>query len=290
MGFLGAFLLIFLLIGNGFAATCPSGYDDVTNDFPLVFYSKSGASCPSGYESYTAPNDLSFEFTGMLLDTSPTLCGSGSHYVNGSCVSYTSDNCDSGYYNNPEGSAIFSSKGNSLCPSGYDNFTYNSNSGLSFVFGGILLANAPTLCSSGYYVNGTCSSYSSTGCITNYVDMGSDGVIAAIDANSSCPSGYDSLWSYQKCNASTTDTVCTTLCNGGMLETGAGYCSAACGNGLSVLHVGDSLTFPLYGTKTTQPSLIVANGSGQCYVNLAPGNTTGAIHIRYNNTIYHTTD
>ena len=277
-----------LLATAAFAVACPSGFDDVTSDFPATFYGKNGDFCPNGYEPYSAPSTLWFKFNGLVLDNGPMLCGSGSHYVNGECVAYAQENCDSGFYKNTENSATFYGKNGDLCPSGYEPYTPGSN--LEFIFNGLVLANAPTVCASGYYVNGVCTARSGTGCITGYVDAGTDGVIAAVDANGSCPSGYNALWQYQSCTATTTDNICTTLCNGGMLQTAAGYCSEVCGNSLSVLHVGPTLTFPLYGTKTTFPSLVVGNESGQCYVNLAPGNASGAINVRYNNTVYHTTD
>ena len=282
------FLAIILVSEAAFAASCPSGFDDVTSIYPETFYGKNGDFCPNGYEPYTAPSTLSFEFNGLVLNNAPTLCGSDSHYVNGECVAYAQENCPSNFYRNSENGTTFYGKNGDTCPSGYEPYTYGSN--LSFIFNGLILANAPTLCASGYYVNGVCTARSGTGCITGYVDAGTDDVVSAVDANGSCPTGYDSLWSYQSCTASTTENLCTTLCNGGMLQTGAGYCSEVCGNGLSILHVGPTITFPLYGTKTTQPSLVVANDSGRCYVNLAPGNASGAVNVRHNNTVYHSTN
>ena len=270
------------------AATCPSGFNDVTNDYPATFYSKNDGFCPSGYEPYTAPSTLSFKFTGMVIDNAPDLCGDGSHYVNGECVAYATENCPSGSYKNEGGSATFYGKSGNFCPNGYEPYTAPST--LSFIFNGLILDNAPTVCATGHYVNGTCSAYSSTGCITGYVDAGTDSVVAAVDANGSCPSNYDSLWAYQSCNASTTESVCTTLCNGGMLKTDAGYCSAVCGAGLTRLKTSTGLSFNVYGTRTTTPSIVIGYDNGECYVNLSAGSATNAINVKQNNTTYHTTN
>ena len=288
MRILSIFLIFFLLVENASAATCPSGFDDVTNIYPATFYSKNGDLCPTGYEPFSAPDTMTFKFNGLILDNAPTICGSDSHYVDGECVPYTQENCANGFYKNAENSATFYSKNGNLCPTGYEPYTYGTN--VSFVFNGLILDNAPTVCASGHYVDGVCTPYASTGCITGYVDAGVDGIIAAVDANGACPSGYGALWAYQSCTAGTTDSICTTLCNGDLLKTDAGYCVATCGSGLSKLHVGDTLTFTLYGTKTTTPAINLGNGNGVCYVNLAPGRASGAINVQYNNTIYHTTN
>ena len=288
MRILGIFLLTFLLVGDGLAMTCPSGYDAVSSTYSGTFYAKSNGSCPSGFTSYTAPSSMVFEFNGLLLDSGPTTCDADSHYVNGSCVPYTTGNCASGEYSGASDDATFYAKTNGSCPSGYSSYTAPSS--LSFIFNGLLLATAPTVCASGHYVNGVCTAYSGTGCISGYVDMGSDDTFAAVDANGSCPSGYNELTSYQSCNPDTTASLCTTLCSGTLVRTGLGYCVTSCGNGLSTLRIGDSMTFPLYGSKTTTPSLVVGNTSGQCYVNMAPGNISGAVNVRYNNAVYHTTD
>lgn len=288
MRFSGVFLIFFLLIEDVFAATCPSGFDDVTNIYPATFYSKNGDFCPSGYEPYTAPATLSFKFNGLILDNAPTICGSDSHYVDGECVPYAQENCNSGFYKNTENSATFYSKNGNLCPTGYEPYTYGIN--VSFVFNGLILSTVPTVCASGHYVDGVCSPYDSSGCITGYVDAGVDGIMTAVDANGACPSGYNALWAYQSCTPTTTDRVCTTLCNGGLLQTGNGYCVATCDIGISSFHVGTNVTYPVYGTRTTTPSMVVSDGTNVCYVNATPGNSNGSLKFLYNNTVYHLTD
>ena len=288
MRILGSFFVVLLIANTAFSATCPSGFNDVTSIYPETFYSKNGDFCPSGYEPYSAPPTLSFRFNGLILENPPTVCGSDAHYVSGECIPYAQENCPNDFYRVSENSATFYSKNGDYCPTGYEVYTYGDN--MTFVFNGLILSNAPTVCASGRYVDGVCSSYDSTGCISGYVDIGVDSVVAAVDENGSCPTGYNSLWSYQECTASTTDSVCTTLCNGGMLQTAAGFCAASCGIGLSKLHIGDTLTFNLYGTRTTSPSVVIGNGNGVCYVNTAPGRVTGAMHIMFNGTVYHTTD
>lgn len=289
MRIFSGFLAFLVLFGTASAATCPSGFDDVSTNYATTFYAKDNGVCPDGYETYTAPSTLSFSFGGMILPTEPTLCGADAHYVNGECVAYATENCPSGFYKNPENGVTFYAKNNNICPDGYEIYTHGDN--LSFIFNGIIIGSEKTLCASGHYVDGVCSSYSSSGCITGYVDAGADGIVAAVDANGSCPTGYDSLWAYQSCTATTSESLCTTLCNGGMLQTTAGYCAAACSAGFTTLRTSTGLIFTTYGTRTTTPSIVVANEAGtQCYVNLAPGSTTNAIHVRYNDTVYHTTN
>ena len=284
----GIFLVLILFTNVSFAVTCPSGFDDVTANYASAFYGKDGDTCPSGYEPYTAPSTLSFTFSGLVLPTAPTTCGAGSHYVNGECVAYATENCDSGFYKDAQAGAAFYGKDGDTCPSGYE--PYTAPSALRFVFNGLVMASAPTVCASGHYVNGTCTAYSSTGCITGYVDAGTDGVVASVDENAACPTDYTDMGLYQSCTATTTDSVCTTLCNGGMLQTAAGYCATKCGMGLSKWHIGDLVTYRVYGTQTTWPSVKVSDGTTICYVNVVPGRASGAVNISDGTNIWHVTD
>ena len=146
--FLGVFASMFLHIGGVFATSCPSGFDDVTNDYPATFYAKNNGFCPSGYEPYTAPSTLSFSFSGMVLDDAPDLCGADSHYVNGECVAYATENCESGYYSDSTNGVAFYGKNGNFCPSGYEPYTAPST--LVFLFNGLVLSDAPTVCATGH--------------------------------------------------------------------------------------------------------------------------------------------
>ena len=282
-----AFLPIFLLINGAFAASCPSGYGDVSADYASTFYSRDSGTCPAGYEPYSAPTMLSFSFDGLILDSAPTLCGAGYHYVDGDCVAYTNGNCQSNFFQDSENEDTFYSRDGNVCPAGYEPYSHGSN--LTFLFNGLILGSAPTVCASGHYVNGTCEPYSSTGCITGYVDAGVDNIVAAVDANGDCPSNYDSLWTYQSCTPSTSERLCSTICNGGMMHTGTGNCAAPCSLDRSGLYTSTGLIFPLWDTRTTQPAIYIGLENGVCYVNLAPGVANNAVNVEYNGAIYHTT-
>ena len=207
---------------------------------------------------------------------------------NGECVAFVTGNCPSSFNRNATNDTTFYAKDNGICPAESVNYTYGDN--LHFIFNGLILSSAPTVCATGHYIDGTCGAYSSTGCITGYVDAGTDGVISAVDANGSCQSNYDFLGSYQSCTAETTDNLCTTLCNGDMSHTAAGQCAAACTAGFSKLKTDTGLSFTAWGTRTTHPSIVVETDDGRCYVNLAPGRATNAVNVQYNNTVYHTTE
>lgn len=283
-----SFFAVLFVVNAAFSASCPAGFRDVTSNYPATFYSKNGDLCPTGYEPFSAPDTMVFKFNGLVLSDAPTPCSSG-HYENGTCVPNAQDNCASGFYKNVAYQATFYSKNGGLCPTGYEPYTHDN--GVSFIFNGLVLSNAPTVCASGYYVDGVCSSRPTTGCMAGYVDAGVDSVVSAILADGSCSSGYELVGSYSECTATTTSNLCTTLCNGGWLKTSAGFCSTACDAGFSALHVSNGLQFTAYGMKTTRPSLNIRGENGKiCYINLSVGSGKNAINIRYNGTIYHTTD
>ena len=290
MRFFRGFLLVLLVFGNAIAGTCPSGFDDVTTKYPTTFYAKNlDGLCPAGYESYTAPSTFDFTFNGLVLGTAPTVCDSDSHYENGTCVQNTPENCDSGFYRNSVNGATFYSKNkDNLCPTGYEAYTYGNN--MTFIFNGLILSSAPTVCATGHYVNGSCAAYDTDGCISGYIDVGSDGVIASVDANGACPSNYTALGSYQSCNPTTTDNICTTLCNGGLLRTALGYCSEVCPLGLPEMHIGPGVSIAVYGTQTTVPTLKISDGVDVCYVNIAPGVGSGTLNLSDGTHTYHVTN
>lgn len=288
MRILSIFFLILLCANVAFSASCPSGFNDLTNDFPATFYSKNGDLCPSGYEPFDAPSTMTFTFNGLILPDAPTTCSSG-HYENGTCVPNAQDNCDTGFFKNTAYQATFYSKNRDLCPTGYEPYTYGDY--VSFIFNGLILANAPTVCASGHYVDGVCTPLSSSDCITGYVDAGVDGVVASVLESGSCPTGYDLVDSYSECNSSTSSNMCTTLCNGGWLKTDGGFCSTACDAGFTRLRSGTGLSFTTYGTKTTEHAIVVMSESGvKCYVNLAPGGAKNAFNVKMNNVTYHSTN
>ena len=81
---------------------------------------------------------------------------------------------------------------------------------------------------------------------------------------------------------------CPWACDSGYGQTAGGQCLALCSAGITELHVGDYV-FNLYATKQTTPALNVKYNDTICYVSLATGTGTNAMHIKTNDgTIYHT--
>ncbi len=81
---------------------------------------------------------------------------------------------------------------------------------------------------------------------------------------------------------------CPWECDSGYGQTTNGQCLALCGAGITELHVGDYV-FNLYATKQTSPALYIKYNDTICYVSLATGTGTNAMHIKTGDgTIYHT--
>lgn len=81
---------------------------------------------------------------------------------------------------------------------------------------------------------------------------------------------------------------CPWACDSGYGQTANGECLALCTAGITELHVGDYV-FNLYATKQTSPALHVKYNDTICYVSLATGTGTNAMHIKTSDgTIYHT--
>ena len=292
MRFLLGFLLIFCIISDAASVSCPSGYTDITSAYGDTFDYNYGTNCPDGYEPYDAPDSFLFYFSGRRSETAPTTCSFGYHRVNGECVAYESTGCPSSTYYRLDGNeATFyhTNADGATCPSGY--VSYDAPASLWFKFGGTRISNPPTVCATGYYVNGVCTAHSTANCPTGYYDVGFDSTFAAYAANGSCPTGYANASSVQSCTASSSQTFCTTLCNTGDLQTGAGECVAACGiSGITELHVGATATFPVYGGKTTAHAMGLSDGTNVCYVNMASGIVSDTLKYEINSTVYHTTD
>lgn len=76
-------------------------------------------------------------------------------------------------------------------------------------------------------------------------------------------------------------------------ECDAGYgrsgdeCISLCTSGISHLRTGD-LSFNIYPTPRSTPSLHVLYNGQVCYVSLSPGSATDAINVKYNGQIFHT--
>ncbi len=101
-----------------------------------------------------------------------------------------------------------------------------------------------------------------------------DSFVPAISG--ACPAGYV---------AHDTDAVC---------GAGDGACwlleqlRALCSAGATNLKTSGGLSFPLYSTRTTTPSLCVSYNNTTCYADLESGSATDAINVKYNGVTYHT--
>ena len=111
-------------------------------------------------------------------------------------------------------------------------------------------------------------------CPTGMVAMEYDNFVSAVSG--ACPSGYV---------AHDVDTVC---------GAGDGVCwivehlRELCGAGVIRLKTSGGLSFPLYSTRVTNPSLCVRYNDTTCYVDLEEGGVTDAININNNGVTYHT--
>jgi len=92
-------------------------------------------------------------------------------------------------------------------------------------------------------------------------------------------------------NATYTTGTCNWSCNTGYGLTDTNACAQLCTAGVTQLHTSTGLAFNLYANKLTSPAVHIKTDTGAvCYVNLATGNATGAVHFRVGDTIYHTTN
>lgn len=82
----------------------------------------SGACSVGGYTLANIPDGLTPRYNGMILGTATTLCTNG--YFNGSeCVSYTSGDCDTNYYDLALNANTFSDMSGGTCPNSYSTYT-----------------------------------------------------------------------------------------------------------------------------------------------------------------------
>lgn len=81
---------------------------------------------------------------------------------------------------------------------------------------------------------------------------------------------------------------CPRKCNAGYGRTVNNTCLPLCTLGFTSLRTTTGIVVPVFTQKNTSPSLHFVKDGNVCYVDLVPGETTGAIHIVYNGVIYHT--
>lgn len=77
-------------------------------------------------------------------------------------------------------------------------------------------------------------------------------------------------------------------CDSGTVHMSNDTCEPLCTAGMTKLRTSTGLSFNIYANKLTTPSLNLSQNNIVCYVNLLPGVASGAINVRYGNTVYHT--
>lgn len=292
------------------AASCATGYEVMAHDIDLdfnintqlpdaitssikalntnTFTLSDDGNCYSGYEPYTKTGDDVYP----LIEDSD-LCADGYYRANGNCVAYTSGGCPTGRYNAAVNNASFVASEDGNCYSGFDVYTRADD----YIYPMIESSDgASILCPAGQYrANGTCTTYSAGTCPENMVNTTTNSATWATMTNGACPSNYVAETisaiefacdTYESQITSETP-ACLLMCSNGNVFTEVNSCAALC-QGYHKLKTSTGLEFPVYATKQTTPSINLGIGNSVCYVNLVPGRTTGAIHIKYNETTYHT--
>ena len=154
------------------------------------------------------------------------------------------------------------------------------------VYNGMLNGNEIVLCDNGYLPNsGSCVSYSNDDCPTNYNDLALNDNTMTTLTNGVCPNGYKTFSIDQQCDENSDDAICGLMCENGLNYTDIGTCVELCPNEHKTLRTSTGLIYPMYATKSIIPSINLKIDDDICYVNLMPGETTGAIHIKFNNQI-----
>lgn len=313
--------VVFMNINAVFGASCATDYVVATHtvdldfninnpEYPNVitgankalgtatFITSDDGNCYTGYEPYTKTgNDLY-----PLIEDSD-LCSDGYYRSNGNCVAFTSGGCPTGRYNSAVTSTTFVASEDGSCYTGFDVYNHPGDDVYPLVDAGG--NNSIVLCPEGQYMaNGTCKSYPTGTCPENMKNTTVNSATWALKTGSTCPSNYTEhtfstieyacdTWE----NHITTDTgACTLMCDNGKTFTEVDTCASPCTASYTgatpgshrVLRISNGLVFPLYSEKQTTPSLNFGINNNVCYVNLVPGQTTRAIHIDYNGTIYHT--
>lgn len=304
--FLVLVCLVFVFTDTVFAASCANGYEvmahDIDFDFNIntqlpdavtastkalntnTFMLSDDGNCYSGYEPYTKTGGAVYP----LIEDSD-LCADGYYRANGNCVAYTSGGCPTGRYNSAVNNATFGASEDGNCYSGFENYTCLDD----YVYP---LVDSEILCPAGQYrANGTCTTYSAGTCPENMLNTTTNTATWATMTNGVCPSNYTeetinaiefACDTYDSQITSETP-ACLLMCTNGNVFTEVNSCAPLCPE-YHKLKTSTGLEFPIYATKQTTPSINLGVGNNTCYVNLVPGKKTGAIHVEYNDTTYHT--
>jgi len=293
-------VLLFFIVGD-FAAygtvTCPNDFTDHTGNDILIdtFMVPVDNRCTDGaYEFVTIPDTFYPIYSGFIAGTAVPLCNDG--YLSGNnCVSYTQGNCDTGNYT--EGSltaSAFMAPVDNRCTDGAYEYRTNLTDLIYPIYNGFIAGDVATLCADNQYLaNGnTCTNYVQDDCPNNYIDISTNDNMFVMRTGEICGTDYQDYSINQQCGNNTTDAVCAVLCSDGLQYTDVGTCATLCQAGVTTLNArypsGDVISFPLYSTQQSTPTVAIRNNDTVCYVNLVAGSANGAINLKFNDTVYHT--
>ena len=294
-----------LLCNNGYSTdgstctpyaqgVCASGsYQVTTSDIAFLTPDAGTGSCSNaGYHTYSLTySGVTLTTGGVVSGAEVTLCDNGYSTNGTTCTTYTQGSCESGSHLVSISAVAFLSPdaGTGTCSiPGYQPRTI-TYAGLSLTTNGVEWGTGPTLCINGFSADGSnCSAYVQNNCSTGYHDMGLN-VNTFAEKSGSCSSGYETYVADSECEWGTDTATCLNFCSGAQLKS-AGQCATLCGAGITKLHVGNSLVYPLWATKQTTPSLNFGYNNQVCYVNMVQGTTSDvALRLDVNGTLYYAT-
>lgn len=266
---------------------CSSGYDFAKNGEIVLgsttFIVSEDGFCPSGYDVYSRTDDYLYP----ILPASE-LCAPLQHPATGVCTPYAQGGCPVDRFDTAVNNATFIMTEDGFCPSGYEEYTVYQD----YMYP---LPDNSILCGEGTYAkSGVCTPFPQGTCPNGFLNQTSYTTVWALplDSQGKCPSGYEKFeYPTEEIFACdtytphvTSDTQsCLLMCDNSQIYTEVGTCGELCKLGFTTLRTrkedGTTYVFPLYSTKQVSPSINVELGKGVCYVNLAPGNGTGAINV-----------
>jgi hypothetical protein len=116
--------VIFLTAFTPFVAfgACTSGHTLLTGAGTSFMAPVSGSCEAPGYRLITIPDEYELFYSGMVIGNEVTLCSNG-RMVNGTCSSYGTGDCASGYYDLATNADTFGAPTNEVCSTPYSAFS-----------------------------------------------------------------------------------------------------------------------------------------------------------------------
>ena len=290
-------LSVGVVVGDSFAATCPSGYTMVGQNLAFNFGQPVNGACPlgEGQKIREIPDEFLAIYNGFKAGSTVTICPDGQYLDGSTCKSFTAGHCNSGYNDmGTIGASAFSAPGpnNSCYMPGYHYKTVSNE--IYFIYNGFTVGSTTPLCGTDAYRSGSsCVSLTQVGCPTGFKNIvAAQTALSPLNMNGACASGKHTYSMDQSCDdENLTDDKCLLVCPDGQQYTGVGTCAALCSAGATTLNFGNGLSIPMYDTKQIEPSINIGMTGGTCYVNLVPGSTNdSALMVQYGNNLYHTVE